>query len=167
MTETGSGVVYDGVPLDGVESARRRRRDPGAGPDAAAVLPRRSDPRSADGWFPTGDLGGEPSGALLVDGRRGDLIITGGENVWPEPVEAVYGRSRRGGGGRGGAPTRNGVTRRGLRRARAGPPTLDEVREQVKALPAFCAPERVVVGDPRTALGKIRRAELIEQVSGP
>ena len=26
MTETGSGVVYDGVPLDGVERADRRRR---------------------------------------------------------------------------------------------------------------------------------------------
>ncbi len=30
-----------------------------------------------------------PDGRLVVAGRRGELIITGGENVWPEPVEAV------------------------------------------------------------------------------
>ena len=48
-----------------------------------------ADPKLPDGWFPTGDLGEiEPDGRLTVHGRRGDLIITGGENVWPEAVEA-------------------------------------------------------------------------------
>ncbi len=47
-------------------------------------------PLDADGWFPTGDLGRWlDDGRLHVDGRRGDLIITGGENVWPEAVEAA------------------------------------------------------------------------------
>ena len=54
MTETGSGVVYDGWPLDGVEmafrpsdggptamDAGRRDRDPDPGPDAAPLLPGR------------------------------------------------------------------------------------------------------------------------------
>ena len=67
MTETGSGVVYDGRPLDGVEvRIGRRRRDPRARPDAAARLPRAdadSIPRP-DGWLATGDLG-----RWLADGR--------------------------------------------------------------------------------------------------
>ena len=30
-------------------------------------------------------------GRLHVDGRASELIITGGENVWPEPIEAAAG----------------------------------------------------------------------------
>ena len=49
-----------------------------------------TDPRTSDGWFPTGDLGVvDEHGLVSVHGRKGDLIITGGENVWPEPVEAI------------------------------------------------------------------------------
>jgi len=48
------------------------------------------DPFIGDGWFPTGDLGRwTADGRLVVDGRRGDVIVTGGEKVWPEPVEAI------------------------------------------------------------------------------
>ena len=91
MTETGSGVVYDGVPLDGVEV----RLDDGAevwlrGPMLMRCYRDGSSPLDADGWLPTGDLGRWlDDGRLHVDGRRGDLIITGGENVWPEAVEAI------------------------------------------------------------------------------
>ena len=48
------------------------------------------EPGLSGGRFATGDLGRlDAAGALWVLGRRDDTIITGGENVQPEEVEAV------------------------------------------------------------------------------
>ncbi|MET0144988.1 MAG: AMP-binding protein [Ilumatobacteraceae bacterium] len=167
MTETGSGVVYDGRPLAGVEV----RVDAAGevhlrGPMLLRSYRDGTDPL-VDGWLPSGDLGRWlDDGRLHVDGRRGDLLITGGENVWPEPVEAIL----------RAVPGIADVAVAGVPDEEwgqlvtafvvpddLGAPGLDAVRDAVKeTMPAYCAPRRLVLVDaiPRTALGKVRRADL-------
>ncbi|MEO1058735.1 MAG: fatty acid--CoA ligase family protein, partial [Actinomycetota bacterium] len=170
MTETGSGVVYNGRPLPGVEI---RIDESGDIAIRAPMLLRAyrdgSTPIDADGWFPTGDVGhweldDEGTPRLHVDGRRGDLIITGGENVWPDAVEAILTTH----------PAVGEVMVRGADDAEWGqlveaivvptdpgaPPSLDMLRAHVKAThAAFMAPQRLTLASslPRTALGKPRR----------
>ena len=87
MTETGSGVVYDGVPLPGVDLRIEDGEVLVRGPMVATRYRDGTPVVDADGWLRTGDLGRLDDGVLTVFGRRGDLIITGGENVHPDPVE--------------------------------------------------------------------------------
>jgi O-succinylbenzoic acid--CoA ligase len=169
MTETGSGVVYDRVPLDGIEVRIVDGEVHLRGPALLRCYRDGTDPKLPDGWFPTGDLGElGADGRLDVFGRRDDLIITGGENVWPEAVEdvlrthpdvadvAVYGRDDEEWG--------QVVVAAVVPADRRRPPTLDALRAHAKdQLPAFCAPRRVVVRLelPRTTLGKLERVELL------
>jgi o-succinylbenzoate---CoA ligase len=167
MTETGSGVVYDGVPLDGVQVAidashEIRIRGPmllRAYRDGTAAVDR-------DGWLATGDAGRlATDGRLLVHGRLSDMIVTGGENVWPAAVEAILrlhpgvadvavaGRSDPEWGQRVVAWVVPGDVA----------PTLDALRGLVKQhLAPWAAPKELVLTTslPTTALGKIRRDAL-------
>ena len=42
-----------------------------------------------DGWLDTGDLGYLHDGELVLTGRRKDLIIVNGRNIWPQDLEHV------------------------------------------------------------------------------
>ena len=168
MTETGSGVVYDRRPLDGIELRIVDDEVHLRGPMLLRCYRDGDDPRLPDGWFATGDLGDlDEDGLLTVYGRRGDLIITGGENVWPEPVEAAL---RTLPGVADAAIVGHPDPEWGERVVAVivptdlqPPVTLEQVREHVKSvLPAYCAPRTVLFRAtlPRTALGKLKRADL-------
>ena len=43
----------------------------------------------ADGWYRTGDLGFQLQGELYVVGRKKDLLIVGGENLYPQDIEEI------------------------------------------------------------------------------
>ena len=168
MTETGSGVVYDRRPLDGVEIRVVDGELQLRCPMLLRCYRDGTDPRTSDGWFATGDLGAvDEHGLVSVHGRKGDLIITGGENVWPEPVEAIL-REHPAVADVAVAGTPDDewgqlVTAYVVPTDRHHPPHLDELRALVKErLAAFNAPRRVVVVAevPRTALNKVKRSEL-------
>lgn len=42
-----------------------------------------------DGWYRTGDMGYLAAGEVYVTGRKKDLIIVGGKNVYPQDLEAI------------------------------------------------------------------------------
>lgn len=42
-----------------------------------------------DGWYHTGDLGFCHEGELYVVGRKKDLLIIGGENIYPQDIEEI------------------------------------------------------------------------------
>jgi O-succinylbenzoic acid--CoA ligase len=176
MTETGSGVVYDGVPLDGVEIAigdgdEVRLR----GPMLLRAYRDGTVPLDDDGWFATGDAGAIGSdGRLVVHGRLSDLIISGGENIWPAAVEAVL---RRHPGiaevvvaGRPDPEWGERVVAWVVPADSAAAPTLDELRAEVKEhLAPWAAPRRLVLlaSLPKTSLGKVRRQDLAPPGAGP
>ena len=171
MTETGSGVVYDGVPLDGVEvlveagSSEIRLRCP--------MLLRcyrdGSVPLDAEGWFATGDAGRiDADGRLHVHGRLTDLIITGGENVWPAPVEAaIRSHPRVGDVAVAGVPDPEWgqrVVAWVVPTDTGEPPALAELRALVaEQVAPYASPKDVVLVSslPRTSIGKVRRDRLI------
>jgi fatty-acyl-CoA synthase len=45
----------------------------------------------SDGWYLTGDLGYLADGELYVTGRKKDLIIVGGKNIYPQDLERLAG----------------------------------------------------------------------------
>ena len=40
-----------------------------------------------DGWYLTGDLGYIANGEIYITGRKKDLIIVGGKNIYPQDLE--------------------------------------------------------------------------------
>jgi o-succinylbenzoate---CoA ligase len=172
MTETGSGVVYERKPLDGVSL---KIDEDGqihiAGPmllRAYRMYADDIDPKSSDGWFPTGDIGGfNADESLYVSGRVGDVIVTGGEKVWPSRVEPLLAQHPLVAevviAGRLDNEWGHVVVAHVVPSDPLNPPSLEALREVVKAkLPTWYAPKVLVVHSwfPKTALGKVRRAEL-------
>ncbi len=125
-----------------------------------------------NGWFHTGDMGHlDAEGFLYVDGRRKEMIISGGENIYPAEIEnvllecpdiaeaSVVGRPD----ARWGEVVVAVVALKDGRSLGA-----DQVLKQLEGrIARFKHPKEVVfVGQlPKTALGKIRKDDVRRMVA--
>jgi O-succinylbenzoic acid--CoA ligase len=174
MTETGSGVVYDGVALDGAEVRIADGQVHLRGPMLLRCYRDGSVPLNKDGWLPTGDVGEiDATGRLKVMGRLSELIITGGENVWPAAIEKVLCQHK----GVAEVAVSSRPDRQWGERVvacvvptdAANQPRAEElhalVREQVAP---FAAPRELVLVEslPKTSSGKLRRQALRAMLAG-
>ena len=147
-----------------------------SGPNVFAGYNRLPDETAAvftdDGWFRSGDLGYvDEDGYLHIAGRVKDLIISGGENIYPAEVENLI----------SDLVGVTGVAVVGMPDAQWGevPWAVLTVREGTRVdtetvrahldgrLARYKIPKRVVIVDelPRTASGKVRKNELRDQLT--
>ncbi|MBF6080800.1 AMP-binding protein [Nocardia cyriacigeorgica] len=118
-----------------------------------------------DGLMSTGDLGHlDAAGRLFIDGRDDDMIVSGGENVFPGEVEdLLYSHPEIAEAAVMGVPDEEFGARLAAFVVRTGPVDEPGVQEFVKAhLARFKAPRDVFFLDelPRTPTGKIDRRQL-------
>jgi malonyl-CoA/methylmalonyl-CoA synthetase len=132
-------------------------------PDAtAAAFHATTAAGSMDGWFRTGDIGKRSAdGYITLEGRRSDLIISGGFNIYPREIEellleqpgvreaAVVGVPH---AVRGEVPVAYLVAEASLNEAAV----LAHLRTQLASFKIPCAIVRVEAL-PRTALGKVQK----------
>jgi acyl-CoA synthetase (AMP-forming)/AMP-acid ligase II len=124
---------------------------------------------SDDGAVATGDLGYvDEDGLVYVAGRADDMVIIGGENVYPVEVEAVIDQIDA-----VDDAAVIGVDDEDLGQVLAafvtGEVAPDQVRDRCKQeLASFKVPRQVEVLDslPRTTTGKLRRGELADHLDG-
>jgi len=120
--------------------------------------------RGDDGWMSIGDLGHlDAAGYLYVEGRADDMVVVGGENIYPVEVEQVI----------EDLPGVNEVAVVGLPDEEygqilaafiAGKVTEDEVVKACKQeLASYKVPRRIEIMDelPRNATGKVLKRELL------
>ncbi|MEO9222094.1 MAG: acyl-CoA synthetase, partial [Mycobacteriaceae bacterium] len=124
------------------------------------------------GWFHTGDVGTtDADGYVYVVDRVKDMVITGGENVYPAEVESVlYGHPAIAEVAVLGVPDeRWGEAVTAVVALRPGTElTLEEVREFAQPLLAgFKVPRRLDLVDalPRNPAGKILKYQLRDQLA--
>jgi fatty-acyl-CoA synthase len=126
-----------------------------------------------EGWFRTGDLVGKTAeGELELVGRIDDMIITGGENVYPREIEVrlaeMEGIAEVGVVGTDHPEWGEAVTAAVVAEPGKRVPTLDVIRDELESeLAAYKAPHRLALVDeiPKNPTGKIRRDALREHLA--
>ncbi|MDG4765826.1 long-chain fatty acid--CoA ligase [Solwaraspora sp. WMMD406] len=148
-----------------------------AGPNVFAGYHRLPDATaaafSADGWFRSGDLGYlDDDGYLYIAGRLKDMIISGGENIYPPELELLLAEidGVTGAAVIGVPDPRWGEIPWAVLTVRDGATIdVDVVRGQLDGrIARYKMPKNVVIVDelPRTASGKVRKADLRARFGG-
>jgi acyl-CoA synthetase (AMP-forming)/AMP-acid ligase II len=125
-----------------------------------------------DGWLRTGDLAERrTNGCFVLAGRRTDMYIRGGYNVFPEEVEAVLSEHPGVAAVAIGARPDDVMGEVGIAvivvRDPAAPPTIESLRAHgADRLARYKLPEAVIVVEqlPLTTVAKIDRSALAELV---
>jgi fatty-acyl-CoA synthase len=124
----------------------------------------------AAGWMHTGDLATlDSDGYANIVGRIKDMVIRGGENIYPREVEEVlYEHPKVLEVAVAGVPDayRGEVVKAFVVLRQGEQATVDEIREFAKArLAAYKVPRAVEFRDdlPKTLIGKVLRRALVEQ----
>ncbi len=127
----------------------------------------------ADRWYHTGDYGSIRDGLVYLDGRRSDLIIRGGENIYPAEIEnrlvehpgvadaAVVGAAHH---------TLGQEVVAVVQLDPGATVSAEELRAFVgERLAAFKVPARIefVAELPRNATGKVVKTELLDPTTSP
>jgi O-succinylbenzoic acid--CoA ligase len=174
LTESCGGIVYNRRPIPGVTVAVASDGEILLrGPMIMSRYRNPDQPPAVDdkGWLHTDDVGRIEDGFLHVEGRRGDMIITGGENVWPDAVERVLAAH----------PFIVECAVAGVVDAEWGERvvawivpsygealSLESIRDFVaQTLPRHCAPRQLIMVEslPRTSLGKVMRRSLADALA--
>ena len=151
-------------------------RGPNVGPGYWRRTDATAESRAEDGWFTTGDIGRlDGQGRLTLEGRAGDMIISGGLNIYPAEIEqlldthpsvvesAVVGLEHP---DLGEAVTAFVVAAHGV----GGDPDkqASELARALDNLARFKHPKRYILVDelPRNAMGKVLKAELRTRYTG-
>lgn len=92
MGSAGKPLFFNQIKIDGVESPNQTGevyiRGPHVTPGYIGHFADQ-DPL-IEGWLPTGDIGYlDEEGYLYIIDRRSDLIISGGENIYPAEIENI------------------------------------------------------------------------------
>ncbi len=167
MTETNAQIIA--VPLERWRDAPEGTSGLVLAPNEArivdGVLELRGPQLWDDEWFSTGDYARmDADGWIWIETRRTDRIVTGGENVDPEPVEEAL---RRIAGVMDAAVVGvdDAVWGQRVEAVLIAEPTLadsDILAALRSALPNYMVPKRVtrVPSLPKTDNGKLKRAEI-------
>ena len=162
-------MVYDGIPLDGVEIKIIDGQIFIKSPSLLRCYRNNVSPFTDGGWFPSGD-GGEidKDGKLKVFGRINHVIVSGGEMIWPASVErALSGLSWVKEAAVVGNPDEEWgeiVTAFVVPAGKETVITLEQTREALgEVLPRFALPRALHIVDalPKTTSGKVAKKQLL------
>jgi acyl-CoA synthetase (AMP-forming)/AMP-acid ligase II len=136
---------------------------------------RTAEVRDDDGWIHTGDMGRfDEQDNLAIVGRRAEMYIRGGYNIYPAEVERALGEH----------PGVSAVAVVGVPDPVLGqigaaavipvdassPPSLEELRSWCRErLADYKAPDRLVIADqfPLTAMAKVDKRALVDLMTDP